>query len=138
MKTIHPVALVILDGFGYSVVKKYNAIAHANMPHFNQWWQNYPHAILQAAGKAVGLPDNWIGNSEVGHLTLGAGRIIKQPMTVWMESIENGSFAHNRVLLEGFKQLQEVGGALHIMGLLSDAGVHAHEKADICFYCGSS
>ncbi len=129
MKSTHPVALVILDGFGYSVVKKHNAIACARMPHFNQWWQHYPHAVIQAAGKAVGLPDGWIGNSEVGHLTIGAGRIIKQPMTVWLESIKNNSFSCNRVLLEKFKQLQEVGGALHIMGLLSDAGVHAHEKA---------
>lgn len=128
MKSTHPVALVILDGFGYSAVKKHNAIACARMPHFNQWWQHYPHAIIQAAGKAVGLPDNWIGNSEVGHLTIGAGRIIEQPMTVWLESISNNSFSCNRVLLEGFKQLQEAGGALHIMGLLSDAGVHAHEK----------
>jgi 2,3-bisphosphoglycerate-independent phosphoglycerate mutase len=126
-----PVALVILDGFGYSLQKEYNAIAHANMPHFTHWWKTYPHAILRAAGTAVGLPDNWIGNSEVGHLTLGAGHIIKQPITMWMESIRNGSFAHNPVLLEGFEKLKEVGGALHIIGLLSDAGVHAHEA---CIY----
>src|SRR6266404_9498208 len=102
MRTTHPVALVILDGFGYSPDTNYNAIAHANMPHFNQWWDKYPHAILDAAGAAVGLPDHWIGNSEVGHLTLGAGRIIKQPMTVWMEGIEDDSFFHNKVLLESF------------------------------------
>lgn len=128
MKTIHPVVLVILDGFGYSIDKKYNAITHAKMSHFTDWWQQYPHTILKAAGIAVGLPDNWIGNSEVGHITLGAGRIIKQPMTVWMESIADGSFAHNAIMLEGFKKLQDAGGVLHIMGLLSDAGVHAHEK----------
>ncbi|HEX4068880.1 MAG TPA: 2,3-bisphosphoglycerate-independent phosphoglycerate mutase [Candidatus Babeliales bacterium] len=134
--SIHPVALVILDGFGYSPPTslklrrtgeiKYNAIAQAKMPNFTQWWQHYPHAILKASGHAVGLPDHFIGNSEVGHLTIGAGRIIKQPMTIWMESIKNGSFAHNPVLLEGFKKLQTVGGTLHIIGLLSDAGVHAH------------
>ena len=128
MKKVHPVALVVLDGFGYSSEKKYNAIADAHIPHFNQWWRQYPHAVIKAAGAAVGLPDNWIGNSEVGHLTLGAGRIIKQPMTVWMESIKDGSFAHNLVLREGFEMLQNSGGVLHIMGLLSDAGVHAHEK----------
>jgi 2,3-bisphosphoglycerate-independent phosphoglycerate mutase len=122
-----PVALVVLDGFGYSQNKQYNAIAHANMPNFNQWWQQYPHAILQAAGAAVGLPDNWIGNSEVGHLTLGAGRVVKQPMTVWMSSIKDGSFARNTTLLAGFEDLKKVGGTLHIIGLLSDAGVHAHE-----------
>src|SRR5579862_7301918 len=141
MKTVHPVALVILDGFGYSPPTsprlrrtgeiKYNAIAHANMPHFTHWWKTYPHAFLKAAGTAVGLPDNWIGNSEVGHLTLGAGHIIKQPITVWMESIRNGSFERNPVLLEGFEKLKKVGGTLHIIGLLSDAGVHAHEA---CIY----
>ena len=123
----HPVALVILDGFGYSLQKKYNAIAQADMPHSNQWWQQYPHALLKAAGTAVGLPDNWIGNSEVGHLTIGAGRVIKQPMTVWMKSIKDGSFARNKTLCAGFEDLKKVGGTLHIMGLLSDAGVHAHE-----------
>jgi 2,3-bisphosphoglycerate-independent phosphoglycerate mutase len=123
----HPVALVILDGFGYSSNTTSNAIAQAHMPHFNQWWQRYPHAIIKAAGTAVGLPDNWIGNSEVGHLTIGAGRIITQPMTVWMESIKNGSFVHNKTLLTGFEALKKVGGTLHIIGLLSDAGVHAHE-----------
>jgi 2,3-bisphosphoglycerate-independent phosphoglycerate mutase len=127
MKKIYPVALVILDGFGYSRETKHNAIAHAHMPHFNQWWQQYPHAIIKAAGTAVGLPDNWIGNSEVGHLTIGAGRVIEQPMTIWMESIKNGSFARNKTLLASFEELKKNGGALHIIGLLSDAGVHAHE-----------
>lgn len=128
MKNRYPVALVILDGFGYSAEKKHNAIAQANMPHFTQWWQHCPHAIIQASGNAVGLPDNLCGNSEVGHLTLGAGRIIQQPMTLWLESIEDGSFAHNSVLGKALAELRQVGGALHIMGLLSDAGVHAHEK----------
>jgi 2,3-bisphosphoglycerate-independent phosphoglycerate mutase len=127
MKKIHPVALVVLDGFGYSRDTKYNAIAQARMPHFNQWWKQYPHAFLNAAGTAVGLPDSWIGNSEVGHLTIGAGRIIKQPMTLWMESIRSGSFVNNKILLAGFEELKKSGGALHVIGLLSDAGVHAHE-----------
>lgn len=128
MKKIHPVALVILDGFGYSAEKKYNAIAQSNMVNFNEWWQRYPHGIIEAAGKAVGLPNNLSGNSEVGHLTIGAGRIIQQPMSVWLKVIEDGSFFHNQVMQESFKQLLNVGGTLHIMGLLSDAGVHAHEK----------
>src|SRR6266404_9080169 len=100
MKNIHPVALIILDGFGYSAEKKYNAIAHAHMPNFMQWWQQYPHAIIQASGAAVGLPDGMIGNSHVGHLTIGAGRIIAQPMKLWLDAIEDGSFEHNKVLLE--------------------------------------
>lgn len=128
MEHIHPVVLVILDGFGYSLEKQYNAIAHASMPYFKEWWHKYPHAILQAAGTAVGLPEGFAGNSEVGHLTLGAGRIIKQPMTLWLESIEDGSFEDNQVLLTQLRKLVDTGGALHIIGLLSDAGVHAHEK----------
>jgi 2,3-bisphosphoglycerate-independent phosphoglycerate mutase len=128
MKSINPTALIILDGFGYSTEKKYNAIAHAHMPHFNSWWQHYPHAMLAAAGSAVGLPDNMIGNSEVGHLTIGAGRVIPQPMKVWLKSIADGSFANNQVLMEQLEKLKNSGGTLHIMGLLSDAGVHAHEK----------
>ena len=128
MKDGYPVVLVILDGFGYSVDKQYNAIAQANIPHMRRWMQQYPHAIIQAAGSAVGLPANVMGNSEVGHLTLGSGRVVKQPMTIWLESIKNGSFMHNKVLLESLERLRHAGGALHIMGLLSDAGVHAHEK----------
>ena len=128
MKNIHSVALVILDGFGYSTHKEHNAIAHANMPNFMHWWQQYSYAIISAAGSAVGLPDGMSGNSEVGHLTLGAGRVIQQPMTVWLNSIDDGSFARNTILCAQFEALKYAGGALHIMGLLSDAGVHAHEK----------
>lgn len=131
MKHNHPIALVILDGFGYSAEKKYNAIAHAHMPYFNAWWNKYPHAILSAAGSAVGLPDDMIGNSEVGHLTIGAGRVIEQPMTQWLSSIENNTFEHNFVLQAEFSKLLHVNGALHIIALLSDAGVHGHEK---CVY----
>lgn len=123
-----PVALVILDGFGYLQHKEHNAIAQAHMPNFMQWWQQYPHAVLKAAGNAVGLPEELSGNSEVGHYTLGAGRIVQQPMTLWLNSIEDGSFAHNEVLVKELERLHHAGGALHIMGLLSDAGVHAHEK----------
>jgi 2,3-bisphosphoglycerate-independent phosphoglycerate mutase len=127
MKSIHVAVLVILDGFGYRLEKKDNAVAHAYMPHFNTWWKKYPHAILAASGTAVGLPDNMIGNSEVGHITIGAGRIISQPMKVWLDSIADGSFAQNAVLLGELEKLKNSGGALHIIGLLSDAGVHAHE-----------
>jgi len=124
----NPVALVILDGFGYSAEKTYNAVASADMPNFNEWWCKYPHAILKAAGQAVGLPDQFSGNSEVGHLTIGAGRIIQQPMKTWLDSIDDGSFEHNKVMNDNFKKLIDVGGTLHIMGLLSDGAVHSHEK----------
>lgn len=128
MKRVYPTALVILDGFGYSAESKYNAIAHAHMPHFNAWWKLYPHTLLAAAGKAVGLPDDMIGNSEVGHLTIGAGRVIEQPMTRWLQSIADKSFFSHEVLQAQFTKLLAVDGALHIIGLLSDAGVHGHEK----------
>src|SRR5438128_9965549 len=106
MKHSYPVALIILDGFGYCLEKKYNAIAHAHMPNFNEWWQKYPHAILKASGTAVGLPDGMIGNSEVGHLTIGAGRIIEQPMKIWLDAIENNSFENNEILQESFATLK--------------------------------
>lgn len=128
MKKNGPVALIILDGFGYRKEKKYNAIAHARMQHFNAWWTTYWHALLQASGKAVGLPDNMIGNSEVGHLTIGAGRILEQPMRIWLDAIANNSFDQNKTLHEQFAKLFDVNGRLHVIGLLSDAGVHCHEK----------
>lgn len=127
MKNNHPTALVILDGFGYSAEKKYNAIAYAHMPNFNAWWKQYPHAILAAAGYAVGLPDGMVGNSEVGHFTIGAGRVIEQPMARWLRNIKDNTFIQNVVLQEQFAKLLSVGGALHVIGLLSDAGVHGHE-----------
>lgn len=124
----NPTALIILDGFGYREEKKYNAIAHARMPYFNAWWQTYRHAILQASGPAVGLPDNMIGNSEVGHLTIGAGRVFDQPMKIWLDSITDGSFEQNKTLQKECEKLIAVEGRLHIIGLLSDAGVHGHEQ----------
>lgn len=120
-----PVALVILDGFGYTKDKEYNAIFHAHTPHLDAWWQHYPHTLLHAAGEYVGLPPGLIGNSEVGHVTIGAGRIIKQPITVMHEAIADKSFFKNPVLVEKLTQLQHSGAPLHIMGLLSDAGVHS-------------
>jgi 2,3-bisphosphoglycerate-independent phosphoglycerate mutase len=128
MKKTNPVALIILDGFGYSKEKKYNAIAHARMPHFNAWWNMYPHALLAASGKYVGLADGMIGNSEVGHLAIGAGRILDQPMKIWLDAIANNSFAQNKIMQNEFEKLVDVNGRLHIIGLLSDAGVHGHEK----------
>ncbi len=120
-----PTALVILDGFGYSTKTQYNAIYHAFTPHFDEWFAHYPHAILQAAGSAVGLLPGYIGNSEVGHMTIGAGRVIDQPIKIIHEAIKNGSFFKNKALIENLKKLAQNGKTLHIMGLLSDAGVHS-------------
>jgi len=120
-----PTMLVILDGFGWSEEKKHNAIAHANTPHFDKWLSEYPHAFLQASGSAVGLPEGFIGNSEVGHLTIGAGRITKSPITLIDDGIKNLTFLSNPALLDTFERVKKDNGTLHIMGLLSDAGVHA-------------
>jgi len=124
----HPIALLILDGFGHSVQQKYNAIAQAKKPHINQWLQQYPHALLRASGTAVGLPDDCVGNSEVGHLTIGAGRVIQQPLTIINQAINDGTFFQNQQLCDFLKLLRDNGGRLHLIGLLSDAGVHGHEK----------
>lgn len=123
-----PVALVILDGFGHSSEKKYNAITHANTPHITEWLKTKPNTVLQAAGTYVGLPSDYIGNSEVGHITIGAGRIIEQTITTWFNAIDDKSFFTNKALLDAFTLLEEDNKALHIMGLFSDAGVHAHEQ----------
>jgi len=125
---VKPTLLVILDGFGYRKEKDYNAIYHAYTPHLDRWFAEYPHAILNAAGKAVGLLKGCIGNSQVGHLTIGSGRIVPQPVCIIDEAIENGTFFTHKLLTASLQRLQKSKGAVHIIGLLSDAGVHAHEK----------
>lgn len=128
MKTKHITVLVILDGFGSRKNDAFNAIAHAKKPHLNTWLTSYPHATLQAAGEAVGLPKGYIGNSEVGHLTIGAGRVIQQPVSIINNAIEDGTFFTNPLLTQELDRLAHTKKKLHIMGLLSDAGVHSHEK----------
>lgn len=128
MKSVSPVALVILDGFGYQKNRDHNAIAHARTPHLTHWFATYPHTLLHASGKAVGLLEGTIGTSEVGHLTIGSGRVIEESVLRLHESIDDGSFFTNPVLLASLKKIKSSGGALHLMGLLSDAGVHSHEQ----------
>ncbi len=123
-----PTALVILDGFGYSTHREGNPIASAKMPHYNKWCKEYPYFHLAAAGSAVGLPEGFMGNSEVGHLTMGAGRIVPSLLGDINKSIEDGSFFKNKILLENMAKLKKSGKALHLLGLLSDAGVHSHEE----------
>lgn len=120
------VALVILDGFGHAYPNKFNAISQAQTPHIDSWLQNYPHTLLHASGKYVGLPEGFCGNSEVGHLTLGTGRVISQPLTIINNAITDGSFYTNPSLVTTFEQISKGSGRLHIMGLLSDGGVHSH------------
>ena len=128
MKQIRPTALIILDGFGYSADKKNNAVAQAHTPNITQWIANYPHVLLQASGESVGLPPGYSGNSEVGHLIVGSGRIITEPLTRILASIADKTFFDNHVLTDQLQLLQEKEESLHIMCLLSDAGVHSHEQ----------
>jgi 2,3-bisphosphoglycerate-independent phosphoglycerate mutase len=125
MKAKAPVALVILDGYGYRKETQYNAIAHAKKPTLDTLLTIYPHTLLEASGTAVGLLPGYIGNSEVGHLTIGAGRTLKQPITIIHEAIKKGSFFTNETLMHTLEKLPK-NKKLHIMGLLSDAGVHSH------------
>ncbi|KMM37017.1 2,3-bisphosphoglycerate-independent phosphoglycerate mutase [Guptibacillus hwajinpoensis] len=123
-----PEALIILDGFGLRDEEKGNAVAHANKPNFDRYWNQYPHATLQASGKAVGLPDGQMGNSEVGHLNIGAGRIVYQSLTRVNLSIEEGDFFENETFLEAIDHAKKKGTSLHLFGLLSDGGIHSHIK----------
>ncbi len=125
--------LIVLDGFGYQPHNKYNAIAHAKTPHLNYFLEHYPHTVLKAAGTAVGLLPGTMGNSEVGHLTIGAGRVIEQPVTILHSMIQDGSFYTNPVLVKELQRTQQAGKKLHIMGLLSDAGVHSHIEDIMAF-----
>lgn len=126
MKRSKPVALIILDGFGLREETQGNAIAQANIPNFKRYWSTYPHATLQAAGQAVGLPNGQMGNSEVGHLNIGAGRTVYQDLTRVNKEIQEGRFFDNDVMLEAMRYAKEKNKALHLYGLLSDGGVHSH------------
>ncbi len=123
----NPVALVILDGFGYRKETDYNAIAHAHTPTLNELFATYPHTLLEASGTAVGLLPGYAGNSEVGHLTIGAGRTIMQPGTIIHNAIQDGTFFSNALLNTTLKTLPKT-KKLHLMGLLSDAGVHSNTE----------
>lgn len=119
-----PVALIILDGFAIIDEKYGNAIAAANKPNFDRYYDSYPRTTLGASGEDVGLPDGQMGNSEVGHLNIGAGRIVYQELTRISKSIKDGDFFENPKLMKAMKNAQS--GALHLLGLVSDGGVHSH------------
>ena len=121
-----PVALIILDGFGLRDDKLGNAVAQANKPNYDLLWNNFPHSTLTACGEAVGLPEGQMGNSEVGHLNIGAGRVVYQSLTRINKSIREADFFDNETLLRAVAHAKENGSALHLMGLLSDGGVHSH------------
>lgn len=119
-------ALIIMDGFGLSSDKEGNAVYAAKTPNIDRLWSEYPSTSIGAAGMDVGLPDGQMGNSEVGHLNIGAGRIVYQELTRISKSIEDGDFFENQVLLEAVRNAKIKGTGLHLLGLLSDGGVHSH------------
>jgi 2,3-bisphosphoglycerate-independent phosphoglycerate mutase len=121
-----PVVLIILDGVGVSPSKQNNAFYEAPTPCLDSYFSHYPHTLLNASGHAVGLPDGQMGNSEVGHLTLGAGDVIRQDMVKINDAISNGDFFQNDVLITAIDKAQQAGRPLHLLGLVSDGGVHSH------------
>lgn len=122
-----PLVLVILDGFGHREEVKYNAILAANTPNYNNLLANYPHGLISGSGMDVGLPAGQMGNSEVGHMNLGAGRVVYQDLTRITKAIADGDFLKNAALSEVVDKAIQQQKAVHIMGLLSAGGVHSHE-----------
>ncbi len=123
-----PLLLTILDGWGYSENTHYNAISAANTPVWDELWSKCPHTLIRCSGAEVGLPSGQMGNSEVGHLNLGAGRVVYQEFTRVSRAIKTGSFFTNATLLEVVDTAIANNSAVHILGLLSSGGVHSHEE----------
>jgi len=123
---VAPVVLTILDGWGYREDGEHNAIRKADTPVMDALWHAYPHTLIQASGAHVGLPDRQMGNSEVGHLTIGAGRIIRQELVRISETVRDGQLGERAALSELADTLRASGGTLHLLGLCSDGGVHSH------------
>ena len=122
-----PLILVILDGWGYRAETKANAIALARKPVYDRLLREYPNTLIRTSGQYVGLPDNQMGNSEVGHLNIGAGRIVHMDSTRIELMIQNGEFFRHPVLLDAMKNARTDGRQLHLFGLLSDGGVHSYQ-----------
>ena len=120
-----PVVLLVLDGWGYRAEREGNAIAMATVPTWDRLWARAPRTLLEASGEAVGLPCGQIGNSEVGHLNLGAGRVVKQDLVRISQAIADGSFFTNPVFVEACRAVKTNGGTLHLVGLIGTGGVHA-------------
>jgi 2,3-bisphosphoglycerate-independent phosphoglycerate mutase len=121
-----PVVLVILDGWGLAPEGPGNAVTLADTPEMDRLWRDYPHTTLKTSGLDVGLPPGQMGNSEVGHLNIGAGYVVDQWITRIDKAIADGSFAEEQVLIEAIDRCRSRGGALHLMGLIGDGGVHSH------------
>ena len=123
-----PIALIVLDGWGYRAAREGNAIALANTPTWDRLWGRGSGALLEASGLRVGLPEGQMGNSEVGHLNLGAGRVVMQDLVRITTAISDGSFFRIPAFVDACRQVRENGGTLHLLGLLGDGGVHAVDR----------
>ncbi len=136
-----PFVLVVLDGWGHRDDSAHNAIAAANTPNWDALWRDQPHTLISGSGTDVGLPSGQMGNSEVGHMNLGAGRVVHQELTRIGKAIEDGSFFSNPALTNAARSTANAGKAVHIMGLVSPGGVHSHEDqikaaVKLAFDCG--
>lgn len=127
IKRPKPLALIVLDGWGYNEKPEHNAILAAKTPHWDAFWSQEAHSLISGSGEEVGLPENQMGNSEVGHLNLGAGRVVYQKYTQISKAIEDKSFFENAALVNAVDTATQAGKAVHLMGLLSPGGVHSHE-----------
>ena len=123
---VSPVVLVILDGWGYREPTDGNAIAAAETPVMDSLWAAYPHTLIRTSGKAVGLPEGQMGNSEVGHLNIGAGRVVPQELVRISDAVEDGTLKQNNALVQVCQEVKSRGGKLHLVGLCSEGGVHSH------------
>ena len=123
-----PLVLVILDGWGYAPPSKANAISLAKKPNYDRLLKEFPNTLIHTSGRYVGLPDGQMGNSEVGHLNIGAGRVVYMDITRLDLMIANGDFFSDPTLLDAVKHARSDGRRLHLFGLLSDGGVHSHQN----------
>ena len=123
-----PVVLMILDGYGHRDDTTGNAVKKANTPNLDRLHADYPDTLVKCSGRAVGLPEGVMGNSEVGHLNIGAGRVVKQEVVRIDDAIDDGSFFENEAMNLAIKNATSRGGCLHLMGLVSDGQVHSSDK----------
>ncbi len=127
MQRFTPVVLTILDGWGHREDTDHNAIHRARTPHFDALWNDYPHGIINASELHVGLPHGQMGNSEVGHMNIGSGRVVMQDLPRIDQAIASGALVQNKILVDFISSVKAAGGNVHLMGLMSDGGVHSHQ-----------
>src|SRR2546423_1488708 len=127
-RDIRPVVLIVLDGWGYRAAREGNAIELGRTPVWHRLWDTLPHTLLDASGSAVGLPERQMGNSEVGHLNLGAGRVVPQDIVRISDSIADGSFYQIPALVNLCAAVKRRRGTLHLLGLIGSGGVHALDR----------